>query len=220
MQESSPSLEVNTTRKDIHLAVLKQRLRERETRHLNRQKKIRRTGVVVAAFILVLVGGNVAELGSDGFDISIQGPASIPDNNLAVIGFRRDGMNVLEEDSPEIIEAFARLIGARNGIPLNASSYSVNEKEFWSIQFEYQVGNIKRNYSRGPDDRPSTTTREHLDFLVSESDLMLEQIEKGILQSVSSHTEIVDGVRFMFKTYHYQSKKYGLVVYKHGEPRL
>ena len=218
IQECAPTVEVNATRKAIHLAVLKQRLRARENQHRNRQKRAWRSGVMVTAVVLVLIGGNFAELGSDGFDSSLWGPSRIPGYNLVVTGLRGDRMMVHEEDSPQVIEAFARLVNARDGDPLSVDLYRVNGDGYWGVTLEYQVGNIKRNYCRKAEDRPSTLTRAHLDFLDSESELMLNQIENGILPPVSSHVEIVDDIQFMIKTYHYQSKKYGLVVYKHGDP--
>ncbi len=218
IQESAPSVEVNKLKKEVHLSVLKQRLREREAQHIRRVNKTRRTSVALAALLVVLVGGNFSELGSDGFNIIDVIPSSVPGYDLSITGFRGDGIMVLKEDSPELIEEFSRMIDAGLGIPLDVESYSVRGKEFWSLNREYQARGITRNYSKTVLDRENEIIRDHLTFLQAENELMMEQIDSGTLLPISIKAEMIEGIPFMIETYEYLSEEFGKVVYKRGEP--
>jgi hypothetical protein len=216
IQESAPAVEVDDTKKEIHLAILKQRLRERESRHKTRQKGMRRTSVAFVVLVFVLIGGNVSELGSDGFDLVISENELGTDLSHVEIGFRKSGLGVPDEMPHDEVQELAMQIEAQNGTPAEVEVIKLQGNEFWTILFEYEVGDGTRLSGHTVKDRPSKPTRAHVNFSKAEIQLMWDEINSGNLSPVSSRIETVDGYRFLMKVYHYQSDQFGLVEYQKG----
>lgn len=216
IQNSAPVVAVDETKKEIHLAVLKQRLRQRDQRHHKRMKQIRRSGVAAMALVFILVGGNVSELGSDGFELEISPSNLVPDAKNARIGFRKTKLGFPGSMPEEEVLDLTQQMEAEIGIPAEVISINVHGNVIWDILYEYEVKGEKKLVGGKAVDRPSKLTRAHFEFVKSELDLLTEMIGSGNLVPVSSRIESVDGYPFLIKEYHFQSEKYGLVVYGKG----
>ncbi len=216
IEESAPVVVMNSSKKDFHLAVLKQRLRDREVLYRKRQLQKQHTGIATVVLVLVLIGGSVSELGSDGFDFVVPDYQVTPSHERVDIGFRGARMSILGGETHEEVREFAMLSEGRIGIPVGVTAYEFQGSENWSMGFEYQAGDHKRVTHQAVLDRPSVVTMDFFQFLKTEDDLLTGQIEEGTLRPVSIQVEEIDGFHFLIKKYSYRSERYGTVIYKRG----
>lgn len=220
IQDSAPSVEVDETNKEIHLALLRHRLRERENRSKIRRKRAGRVGVAALAIVFVFIGGNFSELGSDGFEFVARQNEYLPESTSVEIGFRKLRMTGPPDVSYESLRDLAVEMEAGDGIPKSVVVIGIHGNENWVLEFEYDVGGETHNGARAPilPGRPSKITKDHLDFAINELDEVLKNIENGNLQPVSSRVQTIEGYRFLMKVYHVQSENYGLVLFQQGAP--
>lgn len=216
IQESSPSVEINENSKEIHLAVLKQRLREREKQHVNRQTRMRRSGVVVVALMIVIAGGNVAELGSDGFDYKIVESDLVSETQQLEVGHRQSAITGPASMNSDTLRDLEVEMEYSQGIPVSVEAIGIHGDESWSINFEYDVNGIRQTGGRMVKDRPSNPTMDHLRFAESELELVLKMITKGMLHPVATRKETVEGYSFLIKSFQVQSEQLGLIIYQKG----
>jgi len=148
IQESAPSVEVNETRKEIHLAVLRQRLRERENRYQTRQKRTRRASVAAVALVFVLIGGNVSELGSDGFEFVVSESEYMSTSKTVEVGFRKSKIAGNDDTPSEFLRDLVVEMGFSDGVPVSVESVGIQGSESWAIVFEYDVKGSKETGGR------------------------------------------------------------------------
>lgn len=220
IQDSAPSIEVDETSKEIHLAVLRQRLRERENRSRARRKRAGRVGVTALAIVFVFIGGNFSELGSDGFEFVATQNKFLQESRSVEVGFRKSFITGPSEMSYETLRDIAVEMEAGDGIPINIEVIGIHGNEHWVLEVEYDMGGEIHTGARAINlpDRPSNITKDHLDFAINELEGVLKNIENGKLQPVSSRAQTLEGCRFLIKEYHIQSEKFGLVVFQKGAP--
>jgi len=218
IRESAPVVEVDEHHKEMHLAVLKNRLRDRDKLHMKRQKQTRRASVVVAALMFVMIGGNVSELGSDGFDFVVSENEFNSETKSMEIGFRKLSISGSVGDSDELLRDLAVQMEMGDGIPASVGAIEIKGHVWWDIRFDYNVRGGMHPGGRTVRDRPSSPTLAHLEFAETEMKQIDERIENGSLSAVSSRIETVEGYRFLIKEYHIQSDQFGLIVWKKGTP--
>jgi hypothetical protein len=215
IMEAAPEVPINEMKKEIHLWVLRERLREKEILRNRRHKRQRRASMVAVLLVFFLYSGNVSELGSDGFEITM---FEIDGGLKSISGHRETYVPVYEEDTAEEILDLHQQIEARIGWPVSVDAYGFEGAIQWTISYEYQVGEEKRLYTETVLGRPSVLTREMQAFMLAEGDKMMEQAEEGILVPVETREEEVEETLFLLKFYEYESENYGIVKYIKGEP--
>ncbi len=219
IRESAPRGKVNDLKKEIHLAVLKERLRGMDRRRSLRHQRQMRASMVATVVLSLLVGGNFSQLGSDGFDIIVNGPMPAFEHSLnSVSGLREMKVQVGSFDSPEVVLDLHQQIEGRIGRVVSLTAIEVQGAMNWTITMKHQAGDTKREYTTEVLDRRSKMSRAKAAFIREESDTMFRQVKNGILRPIMIRNEVVDGTRFLIKEYVYHSDKFGDVTYLFGVP--
>ena len=216
IKESAPSVHVNELKKEVHLAVLKERLRAREIRHQRRHHRQRRASMVAVVLMFLLIGGNVSELGSDGFDITITESEALKEK-VASIGFRGSEFTLQDDDTEADVEDLAQQIQADLGHPVGISMYEIDGDQFWTVIQEYEVNGQMQTRTQFPSTHESSINESISDFLTGEALVMMREIKSGELLPFVTREESVDGVSFLAKVYRYHSAKHGEVIFLRGK---
>jgi len=72
IRESAPTIHLNEVKKEAHLAVLKERFRQREVRRSQQRVGLRRLSFAGILVLFFMSGSEVSELGSEGFDVGFR----------------------------------------------------------------------------------------------------------------------------------------------------
>lgn len=217
IESSAPAVEADKGMKEVHLAILKQRLRDRDKQYKVRQKRTRRGSIVAVVLMFVLVGGNISELGSDGFELETSESLLVDGMNNVTVGHREFGFGAPKSLTKAETEDFARQAEWRHGQPVGVECLEIQGAAAWFINFHYDLDGSTSLGSHSVRDRPSTAGMDHLNFSQHEYDGMEEKIKNGTLAPVSSRIETVDGFRFFIKVYNFESSEFGSVVFQKGE---
>jgi len=218
VEESAPQVEVNNIRKEIHLAVLQTRLRKRDKDYRRRQNRFRRGSILSLAMMFIFIGGNFSQLGSDGFDFVVTENEFLPGNKSLEIGFRKASMGGPCYMTDEVLVEISSKMEAGERTTIGVESVTIHGKEFWSMEFEVEMGNFMVPTGGEVNDRLSEMTRDHLDFMQTENQSILRKAADGTLKPSAEWVETIDGCRFLMKEYNVNSKKYGFVKVKLGQP--
>ena len=218
IREFTPPIHLNEMKKEAHLAVLKERMRVREIQGRRRHRRFRRQGLIPVVLMLMMVGWGDTELGSDDFEPDIFYSPEVG-QRVAVTGIREVIINIDEDMTVAEVEELNHQLAARTGVPVEMYAFSLGGKASWHIGFEYQVGDKKETRWERVLDRPNGLNRKHYEFSqTSEWKEFNNSVTTGQLAPSELTVETLDGIEFEVRVYHYQSEKFGSIIYMEGRP--
>lgn len=216
ISDVAPPLVVDEVKKEAHLAVLKERLRQRQIQNERRHDRLLRSSVTAAVLVFLMIGGRVADLGSDGFDYTLEKPQS-QRLGYANVGLRHDAFNIREDDRPEEITDFAQQVAADLGQPVSIFMYVIEGNEYCTVRKQYQMGDEVRIAGGEAKDRKMKNLSLLMDFLETEGTEIHDQIRSGALLPLETRVEEVEGHSYQAQVYHFHSTNHGEVLYLRGE---
>ena len=215
VREVIPAPEENEMKKEIHLAILKERLR---TKEIKRRRQRYRYGMMVAPFLfVVLYFGNTVDLGGDGFDL-VEVEAPVSPGSAYKNDFREEGFLTTQNDSSGDILELTQQIAAGEGTIIGLEGYEIHGKIEWSIIREYSVSGKIFVLGTSPHFPSSDTPLELRDFLVNEWSQYESRIEAGTIASAGQKNLDFDGIAFSIQYWTIPTEKFGIVKYYSGKP--
>jgi len=213
--ESMPEPTEDRLRSEIHLAVLKERIRARE---IKRRKHRSRFGMIAApAVLVVLISANFVDLGGDGFDL-----VEIEDSKVAggVVknDFREVGFNVQNLESEEEIQEFNHQVAAGQGVVIGLEGWQINGKTHWTIQREFNVLGKIMEMGSSPTNPPMEFLPELPVFLMEHWDEFESKIKSGVLRPSGHMSQELDGDMYSIQYWTIPTEQFGMVIYYSGKP--
>lgn len=215
VREMIPAPRESEIKKEIHLAILKERLRNKAIER--RGQRIRRGMVVVPFVLLTFFFGSTSELGGDGFDLVELDSPGIP-GRIYENEFREEGFNLVSEDLPGKNEELNRQMAAGEGTVVGVEGFEINGKVEWSIKREYSVSGERLVLGFSPDSPSTGSPRELREFLLNEWSFYENQIEEGRLLPDGERIQKLDGIEFVVQYWEIPARNSGSVVYYSGKP--
>lgn len=223
VRESAPAVQVNEMKMEAHLAVLKERLRNRDVRRHRQHRKYRRTGMVAVVLLLFLGGGYFSKLGSDGYEhiwsteeAAIEG--ATVENEFMDFGQRKHSITKMEGKSEDYHVELMQLVEAGLGTPVFFGMLQIHGKQWWSIYNEYETSEGIEGVGSSTNTRPGEQTEAHTDFLNHAIGPFMARIKSGETPVSETRLMEVDGHVFLTKIYVDQVPGFGEVIYYKGKP--
>lgn len=217
IRDCAPENEIDDIRKEAHLVVLKERLRQREIRYQSRQKRQLRASMVAVVAVFIIVSGNFSQLGSDGFDL-IEFEGVHTKGKIVKNVFRGDGFNVLEgESSADILET-NRQITAGEGVVFKLEGWTISKKTHWIVCRLIVVNGKEKILAQSPDSIPEENTKQHFLYLTQDWEAQLKKMESDGPPPGGELKKVVDGVTFQLQYWDFDTKDFGPIRYYMGTP--
>jgi len=215
LRGTMPDVSENETRKEIHLAILKERLRARGIARRNRYLK--RGLLAVPVLLLVVLVGNVSELGSDGFGL-VQLESTETLGRVFKNEFRGGGFNILDDKTDEEIYEYSQQLAAGEGVNISATGWKANGMVLWSIIREFTVMGKVSTVSMSAEEPPSNWPREMSPFFTEHWAQYEQQVLSGEIQPAGEIVQVLDGKQFLLEYWLIPTEDYGEVIYYSGLP--
>jgi len=213
LRETIPATPVDETRQEMHLAILKERMRLDQAR---RRRRMRLTcSVLPLVVVVLLVGGR--DVGSDGFDL-VQLEQTTGSEAVVSNVFRGDGFNVPAGSTARETQEFNQQLAADDGVVVRAVGWEVRGKNNWSLMREYNVHGQARTAGADPRLTPSHWTGEMLVFLTGPASGYVTQIEAGLIAPTGSVVKELDGEPYKLDYWTIPTADFGEVTYYAGPP--
>ncbi|PID81649.1 hypothetical protein CSB20_01925 [bacterium DOLZORAL124_64_63] len=215
LRDCAPSVEVNAMKKEAHLAILQERLRLRAAKRRRAQVFMRHATLAAAVCFFMIMGVNVLELGSDGFEYEVE---ELEWNNhqlMGEYGFRDERFVFRESDSYRDVKKLQHQFTTRLGTVLGLEAWQVQGEWDWMLDIGYESRSGLRIQTQSALDRPSSA---NVEFYREEEKAIKDLIAAGKLKPVGNRTETIDGTLFDIQVYRYPTEKFGTVTLWQGVP--
>lgn len=186
-------------------------------RKQRRQRELKRGSGVMALAIVCVLTFNLAEVGSDAFEMVVVENVTDPEAGLVVENkFRGGGFNLIGDQSQHRIDEMSQQIAAREGKVVELEGWEAGGKVIWQVTQEYVVGGEKQDFaflSKIPKSQPD---RRFAGFLNGEWPALFSKINNGELHPVKHLVQTVDNVDFSVDCWSINCQEYGEIKYYKG----
>jgi hypothetical protein len=212
LKNEIPESQEDRVRQEVHLAILKERMRSKQVR---RRRRVFRWSLIGVPVVLVaLLVGNVVELGGDSFDL-VEHESELVGSYVAN-EFRGVGFNVYEDQTDKEIQEFNQQIAAGEGIVVGLDGWIIDGVETWSIFREYNVLGEIIKAGMAPKSKPERSRSDVLKLINFDWELLEAKMESDEYQLDGTEEMAVDGMLFFVERYSFLTEEYGRVVHYEG----
>lgn len=210
-----PEIPEDKFKKEIHLAILKERMR---ARGVQRQHRGLRWGMIAAPLVLlILFFGNVVELGGDGFDL-VEVEGSKDSGRILLNEFRGVGFNVYEDETEAEIRELNQQLAAGEGVVVGVEGWIIQGHANWGVIREYTVFGKKKTSARTPESPPTKNVAKALVQMNVDWDALDALVKSGDFQPEAIEPIELDGILFSVQRWSIPTEEYGTVIHYSGVP--
>ncbi len=215
LRDTIPDVPVNETRKEIHLAILKERLRARRVaRH---RRYVQHGMLAIPVLLLVLFVSDIGELGSDGFSLipveDAKTPGSIMQNE-----FRGDGFNAENFATAEEAQEYNQQLATGEGIVVGVEGWEIRGETEWTVQKVFNISGKAEEMGFPLENPPSSMPPDLFVFLTKYWGDYEPQIKSGAVPCSGTTTRELDGELYTVQYWQLPTTELGLVRYYSGKP--
>lgn len=216
-RDLAPPMGVDEVSRKAHLTILKDRLRTREITRRRRRVGTRRASMVALVVLVTFLGGNLSELGSDGFDHVLK-PVESRERLRATVGHRETRVGVRsEEAAPEMIQKTEMDLGH----PELLDVVIVKGTEQWTVSIPELLSTgeryLRTRTPHGMEALNKGNAAGHLNFFANYEQDWATRITNGHAQPVATEIIEAEGQRFLTRVYQETFPGLGVVTWKKGE---
>lgn len=203
-------------------ALMNERVRLETQRQ--RTRHLRRISVAAGLVFVVMMGGQLSELGSDGFDFKM-GTLELSNGETVpqiVNTFRGAGAGITSKMTEDELYEFQQQILLREGTIESITGLSFNDAPpQWFINYLIINNGKVKVIEREPlglsvENMP--ISRDKVRFLIDELDSFMELVASGQIAGKPYDKIAADGVTFEVRQWSKQYPQWGLFTYYRGEP--
>jgi hypothetical protein len=213
LRDAIPNVPEDRVKQEIHLAILKERMRDKKTQR--RRWALRWSLIGAPVLLAVLLVGNVVELGGDSFDL-VEHESELVGKYVAN-EFRGVGFNVYEDQTDKEIQEFNQQIAAGEGIVVGLDGWIIDGVETWSILREYNVLGEIIKAGMASKSKPERSRSDVLKLINFDWELLEAKMESDEYQLDGTEEMAVDGMLFFVERYSFLTEEYGRVVHYEGK---
>ena len=184
-----------------------------------RRRRHRFLMVSLTLVLLMLVSGQVSQLGSDSFEMeTTTGFLLLRDDTVTVYEnvFRGGSVNLPDDFAPTDIDEYQRSTAAGEGTIVGATGYSYGGKTSWIALVKRDINGRENIEGRTPESPLSQDPDDYMDFLRGPYKELIARTKSdpphGTMQMA------VEGVMMEFSFWTYDYPRYGKVTYYRGYP--
>jgi hypothetical protein len=202
--------------------VLHERMRQATNRRHTRQ--IQGSMLAASLVLLIVLGGQVTELGGDAFELEMSTLNIVGDINVPIAKsrIRDDAVTPLPGMDSDDVYELQQQVYLREGTIEYIDGYSFDGNPPWlTIIYKMDVNGETVITSYEPTDlnvESQVLSRDKIQFLVDHADEFVGLVESGQLEASPFGDVTSGGLTFRVRQYSHEFPGWGVVTYYRGEP--